>query len=172
MLHSTVSNLFFGDQTMVGGVLVGLIFLSVAMIQPGAADEPGKTQRAEAVDLQLDKLVQHSEQSKKVEFPWGWIRWVMNADVDPKAEMTFGIVHVKAGQTNPVHIHGNCEEILYMVSGSCEHKIGDKAVVLKAGDVIRIPRGVTHSARTFDKEPMQAIIVYNAGRRDFQVVEE
>jgi mannose-6-phosphate isomerase-like protein (cupin superfamily) len=50
--------------------------------------------------------------------------------------------------------------------------VADKTVVLKAGDVIRIPRGVHHSARTFDKEPMRAIIVYNAGQRDFTVIKE
>jgi mannose-6-phosphate isomerase-like protein (cupin superfamily) len=38
--------------------------------------------------------------------------------------------------------------------------------------VIRIPRGVHHSARTFENEPMRAIIVYNTGKRDFQVIEE
>lgn len=136
------------------------------------AEDPPLSKAAAAQASVSAKLVQDSEKTKKVEFSWGWIRWVVNAEVDPGAEMTFGIVHVNAGQTNPVHLHDNCEEILYMVSGSCEHRVGDKTVVLKAGDVIRIPRGVHHSARTFDKEPMRAIIVYNAGRRDFTVIEE
>jgi len=148
------------------------VFVFVAAVGTVLADDLPPSKAAAARALVLDKLVQDSEKAKKVEFSWGWIRWVVNAEVDPDAEMTFGIVHVNAGQTNPVHLHDNCEEILYMVSGSCEHRVGDKTVVLKAGDVIRIPRGVHHSARTFDKEPMRAIIVYNAGRRDFTVIEE
>ncbi len=159
-----------GHITRIRRLLVTAIVCVCACQGLAVAEEPDP---AAAIDeLPLNLLVQNSEKTKKVEFSWGWIRWVMSADVDPKAEMTFGIVHVNAGQTNPVHVHGNCEEILYMVSGSCEHKLGDKTVVLKAGDVIRIPRGVHHSARTFEKEPMRAIIVYNAGQRDFQVIEE
>jgi mannose-6-phosphate isomerase-like protein (cupin superfamily) len=155
-------------------VLQGLAAaLIVPLVLGGGSAWADDSKPADAgIGICLEKLVQNSEKTKKVEFDWGWIRWVMNADVDPKAEMTFGIVHVNAGQKNPVHIHGNCEEVLYMVSGSCEHQVGDKSVVLKAGDVIRIPRGVHHSARTFDKEPMRAIIVYNAGQREFEVIED
>jgi mannose-6-phosphate isomerase-like protein (cupin superfamily) len=156
--------------TRIWRLLAAVIVFACVCSNLAVAEEPDAS--AVVDELPLNLLVQNSEKTKKVEFSWGWIRWVMSAEVDPKAEMTFGIVHVNAGQTNPVHIHGNCEEILYMVSGSCEHKLGEKSVVLKAGDVIRIPRGVHHSARTFEKEPMRAIIVYNAGQRDFQVIEE
>ena len=41
--------------------------------------------------------------------------------------------------------------------------------MLKKGDVIRIPAGVPHKARTFEKEPMEAIIVYSSGDRQFEV---
>ncbi|NQU22804.1 MAG: cupin domain-containing protein [Candidatus Nealsonbacteria bacterium] len=96
----------------------------------------------------------------------------MNSKLDPDAEMTFGIVQVNAGQANPPHVHPNCEEHLYVLSGSCEHWIGKQKIVLKAGDVIRIPQGVPHKARTFDKEGMRAIIVYSSGDRQFELVDE
>ena len=50
-------------------------------------------------------------------------------------------------------------------------KQGDRIDHLKAGDMIRIPAGVPHMARTLD-EPMRAIIVYSAGERGFELVEE
>ena len=117
-------------------------------------------------------LVQSFDKVEKQEFSWGWIRWLMNSKLDPKAEMTLGIVRLEAGQINPFHVHGNCEEQLYVLSGSCEHWIGKNTVVLKEGDVIRIPAGVPHKAKTFDGEPMEAIIVYSSGDRQFEVVEE
>jgi len=127
----------------------------------------------EAIDAEaLAAMVQHFDKVEKHEYSWGWIRWLMNSKLDPKAKMTFGLVELKAGQTNPLHVHPNCEEHLYVLSGSCEHRIGDKSVVLKAGDVIRIPQGVPHKATTFKKEPMQAVIVYSSGDRQFKVVEE
>jgi quercetin dioxygenase-like cupin family protein len=85
--------------------------------------------------------------------------------------MTFGVVHVDAQQRNPLHLHSNCGEYLYVLSGSCEHRIGDTWVTLKAGDLVRIPAGVSHMARTLE-ESMQAVIVYNSGTRDFTVVKE
>jgi quercetin dioxygenase-like cupin family protein len=116
-------------------------------------------------------LVHPLEDAKLIEHSWGWIRWLVNAEIDPDAAMTFGVVQLNAQQTNPLHIHATCEEYLYVVSGSCEHRLGEKWVTLKAGDVVRIPAGVSHLARTRD-EPMQAVIVYSSGTRDFTVVDE
>ena len=39
------------------------------------------------------------------------------------------IVEIYAGQNNTLHMHRNCEEILEVLSGSCEHRVGDKKVV-------------------------------------------
>jgi len=108
--------------------------------------------------------LQEFEKAKVQEFPWGWIRWLMNAQIDPKAEMTLGIVHVQPGQSNPLHVHPNSAEYLHMLSGSCEHRVGSRWVTLKTGDTLRIPRGVVHMARTKDK-PFRALVVYDTGTR-------
>ena len=120
----------------------------------------------------LATLVQNLDDVEKLEFSWGWIRWIMNAELNPGAQMTFGIVQLNAGETNPLHVHRNCEEQLYVLSGSCDHRMGDKSVPLKEGDVIRIPAGVVHKATTSDKEGMRAVIVYSSGTRLMEVIEE
>jgi quercetin dioxygenase-like cupin family protein len=97
-------------------------------------------------------------------FPFGWIRWLMSSKIDPHAELTLGIVHVEAQQSNPLHIHPNSAEILYMLSGTCEHLVGDRWVTLKAGDTLRIPKGIAHRARTKD-QPFEAVIVYDTPTR-------
>jgi len=94
-----------------------------------------------------------------------------NHTFDPRAEMTFGVVQLNAGQPDPAHIHSNCEEYLYVLSGSCEHRVGDEWVSLKAGDLVRIPAGVPHMAKTL-QEPLRAVIVYSSPDRDFTPVEE
>jgi quercetin dioxygenase-like cupin family protein len=120
----------------------------------------------------LATMLQNFDKVEVQEYPWGWIRWLMSSKLDPDAKMTFGVVEVRAGQSNPPHIHPNCEEVLYVLSGSCEHRIADKTLVLKAGDVLRIPAGVPHAARTFEKEAMRAVIVYSSGDRQFVEVDE
>jgi hypothetical protein len=32
--------------------------------------------------------------------PWGWIRWLMNGQIDPRAEMTMGLVHFEPHRIN------------------------------------------------------------------------
>ena len=157
---------------LVLGVLA--LVASLAFVGVGSAwNEAAESTDASKVEAKgLAALVQSFDKVEKQEFSWGWIRWLMNSKLDPKAEMTFGIVRLKAGQINPFHVHANCEEQLYVLSGSCEHWIGQKTILLKKGDMIRIPAGVPHKARTFDKEPMEAIIVYSSGDRQFEVVEE
>ncbi len=156
-------------------LVLGLLALvaSLAFVGVGSAwNEAAQPDAASKIPAKgLAALVQSFDKVEKEEFSWGWIRWLMSSKFDPKAEMTFGIVQLKAGQINPFHVHPNCEEQLYVLSGSCEHWIGKETIMLKKGDVIRIPAGVPHKARTF-KEPMEAIIVYSSGDRQFEVVEE
>lgn len=147
-------------------VAAALLFFSAQGLAAFGA-EPAKAPQVDAA--MLARLVQSFDKVEKQEYPWGWIRWLMNADLDPQSTMTLGVVEVRAGQSNPAH--GNCDEILYVLSGSCEHRVGNEVVVLKAGDVMRIPAGVPHSAKTFD-QPMRAVVVYNTGRREFTVVED
>jgi quercetin dioxygenase-like cupin family protein len=131
-----------------------------------SADAPtAAAEEAAAVSLQA------FEKAKLQEFPWGWIRWLMNAEIDPKAEMTLGVVQVQENQSNPLHIHPNSAEYLHMLSGSCEHRLGSRWVSLKTGDTLRIPRGVPHMART-KGEGFRALIVYDTGTRKMVPVTE
>ena len=117
------------------------------------------------------KILQSFDKVEVQEYPWGWIRWLMSDQLDPKAKMTFGIVQVNGGVSNPPHVHPNCEEVLYMLAGKCEHRVGDKTVVMEAGDVLRIPQGVIHGVKVLSEEPMRAVIAYNAGDRQFVPIE-
>lgn len=151
-----------------GMFLVVAASLGLAAVCLGRlAAEPAKPPTLDAA--QLARLVQSLDKVEKLEYPWGSIRWLMNTDLDPDATMQLGIVDVAAHQNNPAHRHDTCDEILYIISGSCEHRVGDKVVVLKAGDAMRVPKGMPHSARTLD-EPMRSLVVYDRGKRDFQEV--
>ena len=155
-----------------GWCAIGLAIL-LWMQAPGEADPqdaPKPTANAARAEDATPPLVQAFDKAEEVKYSWGWIRWLMSSKIDPKAEMTFGIVDVKPHQKNPMHVHPNCAEYLHMLSGSCEHLMGDKWLTLKAGDTLRIPAGVRHGARTLD-QPMRAVIVYSSGDRQFEEVE-
>jgi quercetin dioxygenase-like cupin family protein len=95
----------------------------------------------------------------------------MNSKLDPKAEMTVGIVQVEPNQTNPYHMHPNSAEYVHVLSGSCEQLVGDKWAPMKAGDTIRFPKAVPHQART-GKEPCRMMIIYDTGERQMVVLDQ
>jgi quercetin dioxygenase-like cupin family protein len=109
--------------------------------------------------------VQHFNSVKEVKYPWGWIRWLMNAELDPGAAQTVGVVEIAPGQRNPLHKHPNCEEILYLLSGTLDHSVGDKHVILHAGDILRVPRDTPHQGINIGTEPARAVISYDSGTR-------
>ena len=77
-------------------------------------------------------------------FRGGAIKWLCNDQIDPEAEMTFGVVYINAGEGNPTHYHPNCEELIYVLSGECDHKLGDEVIPLRArNDVTYSPERQT-----------------------------
>ena len=115
--------------------------------------------------------VQNFNREAVEKYPWGEIRWMMNNKIDPGSAQTFGIVQIDAGKRNQLHKHPNCEELLYVLSGSFESVVGDKKVVMHAGDIIRIPANVPHQGINNTNEPMRAVISYSSGVRQIVTLE-
>ncbi len=103
---------------------------------------------------------------------WGRISWMVGEREMPGAEQTMGVVTIFPGKRNPLHAHPNCEELLYVLSGECLHKLGDEMYELKPGNVIRIPRGVQHWAKCTSAEPLVAVISFSAPDRRVESYEE
>jgi len=169
-----LKNTTTGLQRQVAQVaLTGLAALAFVAAGCSSPQKGITNMNVETIDAQtLATLVQDSRKVEKIEHDWGWLQWLMNDKTNPNAKMTFGLVQINAGKDNPLHIHPNCEEILYMLSGSCDHVIGDQTVRLEAGQMIRIPAGVPHRAKTRGSKPMLAVIVYSSGDRQFVAVEK
>lgn len=100
-----------------------------------------------------------------LDMDWGKIQWLCGQDIDPDCEMTFGMVYIEAGKKNPRHIHPNCEEYIFVLSGECDHSLGDEKFHLEPGIMLRIPRGVAHHAETTTWEPCRMMIMYSAPDR-------
>lgn len=111
--------------------------------------------------MSVDSTVRSIDDQEKATMSWGTISWLVGAKEMPGAEQTFGIVTIHPNQRNPLHTHPNCEELLYVISGKCDHKLGDEMYHLTPGSVIRIPRGVKHWARCTSEEPLVAAISFS-----------
>ena len=55
----------------------------------------------------------------------------------------------------PGHVHTECEEVIFILSGQGEIKIGEETFPMKIGDAIFLPSGVPHLIRNTGKEVMR-----------------
>lgn len=100
-----------------------------------------------------------------IEADWGHLTWLVGKREMPGAEQTLGVVVIYPGKRNDLHSHPNCEELLYVMEGECDHKLGEDIVQLRPGSVIRIPRGIKHWALCTSKEPLRAVVSFSAPDR-------
>jgi quercetin dioxygenase-like cupin family protein len=121
---------------------------------------------------QRDDVVRGIDTAEAATTSWGAVRWLVDGRQMPGAEQTFGVVTIRPGQRNPLHLHPTCEELLYVLSGECEHKLGDDLFQLSPGMVIRIPRGVAHWARCTSEEPLVAAISFSSPDRQTENLDE
>ncbi len=79
--------------------------------------------------------------------------------------MTVARVYLKKGYTVPEHSHAN-EQISMMEQGSLRFVLAGEPVVVNAGDVLRIPPNVPHSAEAL--EDCVAVDLFSPVREDWR----
>jgi len=107
-----------------------------------------------------------------VSHSWGWLNMISEEATTGVDGVTVGMAKIEPGEENPLHIHANCSEIILLLRGSVEHVVGGDVVDLSAGDLLIVPRGVQHQARSVGSAPAEMVVVYNSGYREFHVVQE
>ena len=108
-------------------------------------------------------------EAKRIDEEWGSLLWLAGAKVGNARDLTLGRVIIKTGHCNPRHAHGNCEEVLYLMSGRLEHSIGDEKVLMEAGDTLTVPAGVFHNALSTGEEDADMIVAYSSAVREFEL---
>ena len=76
---------------------------------------------------------------------------------------------LRAGQQTALHRHANCEEVLQLVSGRVEQRVGAAAAcVMEPGDAVFIPAGVPHASRALGAEDARIRLSYSAAQREYE----
>ncbi len=102
---------------------------------------------------------------------WGWLNFLADEEITSIPGVTVGTALIEPGAENPLHIHPNCAEIILFLAGNVEHAVGPDTVELAMGDMLIVPAGMAHNARNVGSEPVEMIVIYNAGRRGYQLAE-
>jgi quercetin dioxygenase-like cupin family protein len=99
---------------------------------------------------------------------FGSVHWAVKEGDPLDAEQTLGLATFDSGKGNVEHVHPNCEEIVYILSGGVEHTLGDQSSRLTAGDLIVVPRGVPHRLFNDGQEAARALVVFSSPDRKFE----
>jgi quercetin dioxygenase-like cupin family protein len=106
------------------------------------------------------------------QFPWGRIRWLVNAAGVAGADITVGWVEIDVGQKNALHLHPNSEEVLVLIEGELDHTIGDEMHRLTPGSAICVPANVPHDGRNIGNTTARMLVSYPTGNRQVVFLEE
>ncbi len=97
-------------------------------------------------------------------FPWGRLNWLSEPRVTGTEKMATGLVSLEVGKGHDSHNHDDCEEILYIISGTGEQTIELEEETIKQtvkpGDLIYVPADAVHSTINTGKEKLIFIAVY------------
>lgn len=116
--------------------------------------------------------VTDAQQLPAQSFAWGALKWLCNRELAPNAQQTFGLCHILPGQCNPLHYHPNCEEILHVIAGECDHSFDGEWAHLSPGMTICIPAGVRHNLVNNGWEPVACLISFSSPDRQTVFVDE
>jgi mannose-6-phosphate isomerase-like protein (cupin superfamily) len=112
------------------------------------------------------------EQSEPEAFDWGVRHFLINGKIMPKAQQTVARVWVMPGQEEPLHQHPNCEQILHVLHGETEFRVGDSLYHLTTGDTLRIPQSTPHQAINAGWEPLHLLATFSSPRVETQMLKE
>lgn len=70
---------------------------------------------------------------------------------------------IPAGFESPWHIHHDEDESFYVIEGTVEVVVEDRAVTLGSGDYAFGPRGIAHGFRVVGSEPARLLLMTTGG---------
>lgn len=119
----------------------------------------------------MPQRVHYVDQSRAMAFDWGSIQWLCADQLIPDAQMTFGFVQISPGVKNPLHVHPNCDEVLYLIEGELDHSLDGEIHHLTPGAAIHIRQGVRHDARNNGSVTARMVVAYSSGDRQTEMLE-
>lgn len=103
------------------------------------------------------------------EFPWGAIEWLAGDEIGNSKELSLARVSLPPGKATDTHVHGNCEELVYVTRGRVECVSNGRSALLSPGEVAVVPRGAVHGLKNAGAEPVEVILSYSSCAREFKL---
>jgi quercetin dioxygenase-like cupin family protein len=101
---------------------------------------------------------------------WGAMCWLIEDQLVPSAGVSVARMTINAEAISPTHRHPNCNETIVLLSGNVTCIVDDQEYLIKAGDVVFVPRGSAHAIRNETNQAAVAMLSYSAGARVYEPI--
>jgi uncharacterized cupin superfamily protein len=122
----------------------------------------------------VGKYVVNVDEVPVGKIPGREIRDLINGKTVGAKTISLRITDVLPGEIcTPGHTHTECEEVIFVLSGKGDIKIGEEVFPMKTGDAIWLPVGIGHLIRNTGKEMMRMACSFSSPdfSRDLKSVE-
>ncbi len=117
-----------------------------------------------------DPQILRASECETISADWGGLTWYASGSQGNTETMTIGRCVIKPGESNPLHHHPNCEEILVVQQGTIAHTIDEEGneEILNEGDTITLYQGFTHQAKNVGEDDAVLFIAFSSANREVQ----
>ena len=115
--------------------------------------------------MQIKELLLKKENMQTDIFPWGKLEWYARKSLNG-TDITLGFCHINPKTENAMHLHPNCDEVLYVIEGSITHRLNGEEITMNAGDSLLIPQGAAHNAFNTENKEVILSIAFTTGNRE------
>lgn len=106
-----------------------------------------------------------TEQEMQVEeLPWGPHDWLCRPELTDADNLLLVRVHMPPGEAHKFHKHPEMEEIIYVLSGTCEQWVDRDMQILKPGQIAHIPRDVVHGSYNAGDDTLEILAILSPAK--------
>jgi quercetin dioxygenase-like cupin family protein len=108
------------------------------------------------------KYIVHENEMEELDLPGRKLRWLITPEMDLTTGVSLNTVVIQPGNTvHPAHSHPNCEELIYVVSGSGKVFIDGSVHSLSKGTTVLFKQGMKHMVRNDGSEDLKLVCVFS-----------
>jgi mannose-6-phosphate isomerase-like protein (cupin superfamily) len=108
-------------------------------------------------------------ESVRNEYPWGVLEWLAGAEVGNSEELSIARMWLMPDHETDAHLHNNCEESVYVLTGELECLADGVSLALLQGEHSVVPRGSVHTLRNVGAETAELLLSYSSAERAFEL---
>jgi quercetin dioxygenase-like cupin family protein len=96
------------------------------------------------------------------------MEWLADDRISPTTGLSLARMTVQAGATSPAHSHPDCTEVIHVLEGEIEQRIGDAVHRIATGATCVVPPGAIHASRAIGPGDAVLIVAYSSGTRTYR----